>query len=77
MVSILVRDLDGATVERLKERARQHGRSLQGEAKAILERSARTMTMAEARAAAERIRQELAGREFSDSTDLIREDRNR
>jgi plasmid stability protein len=77
LVSILVRDLDGATVERLKERARQHGRSLQGEAKAILERSARTMTMAEARAAAERIRQKLAGREFSDSTDLIREDRDR
>jgi hypothetical protein len=35
------------------------------------------MTMAEARAAAERIRSRLAGRTFSDSTDLIREDRDR
>ena len=78
MAQVLVRDLDEATVERLKERARRHGRSLQREAKAILEEAANAPTMAEARAAAaERVRRRFAGRVFSDSAELIREDRER
>lgn len=40
MPHLLVRDLDAGTVERLKLRARQHGRSLQGEVKAILQAAA-------------------------------------
>jgi plasmid stability protein len=77
MAQVLVRDLDETTVERLKERARRHGRSLQREAKAILEEAAHAPTMEEARAAAERVRQRFAGRTFSDSAELIREDRER
>ena len=77
MPQVLVRDLDTAVVERLKERARHNGRSLQKELKAILEQTAREATMAEARAAAERISRRFAGRTFSDSADLIREDRER
>ena len=40
MAQILVRDLDEALVARLKERAQQNHRSLQGEVKAILETAA-------------------------------------
>ncbi len=53
MPQVLVRDLDAAVVERLKQRARRHGRSLQKEAKAILEAAAITMTMDEARQVAD------------------------
>ncbi len=77
MAQVLVRDLDPKVVARLKERARQHGRSLQKETKAILEHAARQGTMAEAREAAERVRLRLAGRTFSDSAELVREDRAR
>ena len=77
MAQVLVRDLDADVVERLKDRASRHGRSLQKEAKAILEDAASRYTMEEAREAAERIRRRLAGRTFSDSAELIREDRER
>jgi plasmid stability protein len=77
MPQVLVRDLDEGVVARLKARARRHGRSLQKEAKAILEDAARLSPMDEARAAAEKVRARLAGRKFSDSAELIREDRDR
>lgn len=77
MAKVLVRDLDPAVVERLKARAREHDRSLQKELKAILEEAAAKPSWAEARADAERVRQMLAGRRFSDSTELVREDRER
>jgi hypothetical protein len=70
--SILVRDQK--TVERLKERARLNGRSLQREIKDIPERAAMTLTMNEARRLSERWQRRLA-RPFSDSAAAIREDR--
>jgi plasmid stability protein len=76
MPEILVRGLDRQTVERLKERARISGRSLQQEVKDILERAASTLTMEEARRLSETWHRRLAGRSFSDSTALIREDRD-
>ena len=76
MAQLLVRDIDPRTVEKLKKRAKQHNRSLQGEVKSILEQAAK-MTMEEARIAAERIRKSLKGKKFSDSAKLIREDRER
>ena len=76
MGAILVRGLDQKTVERLKERARLNGRSLQREAKALLERAAETLTMREARRVSEGWRRRLTGRSFSDSPRLIREDRD-
>ena len=76
MPEILVRGLDQKTVKRLKERARISGRSLQQEVKDILERAATILTMDEARRLSERWHRRLAGRSFSDSTELIREDRN-
>ncbi len=76
MAQLLVRDVSPGTVERLKRRARENGRSLQSELKQILE-NATQYSFTEARAAADRIRKSLAGRNFTDSADLIREDRER
>ncbi len=73
---LLMRDLRNETVERLKARAKRHGRSLQGEVKAILEAAA-GYSMAEAEATSAGWHARLAGRAFSDSADLIREDRDR
>jgi antitoxin FitA len=77
MAQILIRDLDPRHVERLKQRARQHGRSLQGEAKAILETAAATLSKEEAWAVAAEWRRRLAGAMTTDSADLLREDRER
>ncbi len=79
MAQILVRDLDQETVERLKKRARDDGRSLQSEVKHILSQAAEapTVDMEAARALVENIRKKFKGRRFPDSVELIREDRNR
>jgi plasmid stability protein len=76
MSQILVRNLDEAVVERLKSRARAHGRSLQAEVKDILEQSAKN-DIAEARKLVDRVRRSFEGRKFNDSSELVREDRNR
>lgn len=76
MTDVLVRDLSPDVVERLKTRAKRHGRSLQGEVKAILE-SAAPLSMDEARQVAERWQQRLSGKIHGDSSELLREDRER
>lgn len=76
MAHVLVRDLEPALVERLKGRAQRHGRSLQGEVKAILEAAA-PFSPAEALQAAEQWRKRLTGRMTSESGDLLRADRDR
>jgi plasmid stability protein len=76
MGSIFVRGLDQKTIERLKERARLNGRTLQHEVKALLERAAETLTMREARRLSERWRHRLGRRSFTDSTRSIRKDRD-
>jgi plasmid stability protein len=77
MAQILVRNLEPEVVERLKQRARIQGHSLQAEVAQILREASRKKTMAEARAEAERIRRMFTGRTLSDSTEMIREDRER
>ena len=78
MAQILVRGLDDALVARLKERAKLNRRSLQGEVKAILEQMAPMATKAEALAIVDRWQRywEDKGKTFSDSAELIREDRD-
>lgn len=76
MAHILIRDLDDETVRRLKDRARRHGRSLQGEAKLILTQAA-GISFDDAKKLARRWHEKLAGRQFPDSTQSIREDRQR
>ncbi len=76
MSNILVRDLDEHVVGRLKAIAKNHGRSLQGEVKAILTETVAFLAT-EAFSVASQWRKDLKGRKFSDSSSFIREDRNR
>jgi plasmid stability protein len=75
MGQILVRDLNDEVIERLKDRARNDGRSLQSEVKLILEQAAQADVKA-ARKLANDIRKRFKGRRLTDSADLIREDRD-
>ncbi len=79
MAQILVRNLDDDVVERLKARAKANSRSLQAEVKMILQHASQQVSPAEAWAAIEQFREEMkgAGRTFSDSAELIREERDR
>lgn len=76
MAEILVRGLEPEVVQRLKKRAKAHGRSLQAEAKGILEQAA-TLDMDSARALVERIRRKMGRKRMPDSTLDIRRDRRR
>ena len=79
MSQILVRNVKPQVLRRLKRRAAKGGRSLQSEVAAILERATEEPMMDRAAAVrlAKRIRDSFGGRKFSDSTELIREDRDR
>ena len=76
MSNILVRDLDNHVIGRLKAIAKNHGRSLQGEVKAILTEAVSFLSN-EAVSVASSWRKNLKDRKFSDSSKIIREDRNR
>jgi len=79
MAEILVRNLDEKTVKHLKKRAKKAGRSLQSEAKLILELavSKPEIDMETAREVSMRFQRKLKGRKFPDTVALIREDRER
>lgn len=79
MAQILVRDLDDKVVERLKLRAKKDGRSLQSEVKSILEQAAYEpkIDMMTARSISNEFHRRFKGREFPDTLELIREDRER
>jgi hypothetical protein len=76
MTQLLVRDLDDHVMARLKEQARRNRRSLQAEARAILEAAALPYTK-EALEVFRGWHEKFRGRPMSDSADLIREDRDR
>lgn len=77
MPDILVRGVDADTLKRLKLRAKRNGRSLQSEAKMLLEQAAADRS-AEIAAMFDEVRERFAGRKFSaSSVDMIREDRQR
>ena len=77
MPNLLIRNLPEETVAALKARAARQGRSLQQELRLALERLA-LERHADGAEAADRIRERLlaSGRVFTDSTELIREDRD-
>ncbi|WGV26292.1 FitA-like ribbon-helix-helix domain-containing protein [Halotia branconii] len=84
MAQILVENLDPLILQRLETLAKQHGRSLQEELKYILQQATEKQThyhsggdMEKAREALARAQVRYAGKTFSDSTELIREDRER
>lgn len=74
MAQVLVRNLDDGVVTALKRRAERHGRSLEQELRDILSRAARP-SREELLAETLRIRAMTPG-VLSDSTELIREDRD-
>ena len=76
MARVLIRDLDDAVVEKLKERASRNGRSLQAELQIIVERAA-SVDVIDSRALAARVRRKLSGRKHSDSAALVADDRRR
>ena len=78
MAQLLIRNLEDDTIQKLKTRARSHGRSLQKEVKLIIEEAAQ-QDFVEAWNAIDRFRSRLerSGKVFSDSAELVREDRDR
>ncbi len=76
MAQVLIRDLENEVVDKLKERAKSRGRSLESELRLILEQAAQD-TRRQGLLELEGIRARLAGLNFSDSTEMLREDRNR
>ena len=77
MAQVLVRQLDDKVVDRLKKRAKEHGRSLQSEVKIILEEAVPDYEAAWKRIERFRGRLKRSGRKFSDSAALIRDERDR
>ncbi len=76
MAEILIRDLDNETIQRLEERARRNGRTLEAEAKLLLENAAGSQKITEFLDNARKWRSSVGGH-FESSADLIREDRER
>ena len=76
MPDILIRGLNAQVLKRLKARAKRNGRSLQSEAKLLLEQAAGAGGE-EIAAMLDRWKQRFADRRFSGSAKLIREDRDR
>ena len=72
----LIRDVDDAVLEKLKQMAKNHNRSLQSELYLIIVEAANLSSTDAAKAAA-KIRKKLANRQHSDSTQLLPEDRRR
>ncbi len=68
-MDVLIRGLDSGTLQRLKQRASGHGRSLQAELKAILEAQV-SVDKAKARSLAARIRKRIGMRTQTDSGQL-------
>lgn len=77
MANITIRNLDDDVVEELKARARAHRRSLEAELRQILSDAVRRPSRDELRALARSIAGLTPAVPQTDSTALIREDRNR
>jgi len=77
VAQLQVRDLDDQVMAQLKERARRNQRSLQAEARAILEAAAPRYIRKEAVEVFRAWRGRFRGRPMSNRADLIREDRDR
>jgi plasmid stability protein len=72
----LIRNIAPETVESLRRPAQSNGRSLQTEIRVILNKAALETHRTES-SAVERVRALIKGHTFSDSAELIREDRER
>jgi plasmid stability protein len=77
MATALVRDLDDDVYERLKARAAGNNRSLEAELREILISASKQLSMAEIRAASERLRKRMEGHPQSDSGEILSQERLR
>jgi plasmid stability protein len=78
MTDILIRNVDDETARALKKRAKKHGRSLQAELKLLLAESVdREDRWEEFRRVQEFVSEGTRQRPQTDSTLLVREDRDR
>jgi plasmid stability protein len=77
MAQVLVRGIEPDVMENLKTLAKKRGRSLEAELRLILRDAATAERVSDPLAEARRIRAMFEGRTFSDSTELVREDRER
>lgn len=79
MANLNIRRLDGETMRRLRVRAAHQGRSMEEEARQLLRAAVGTSAVGDGYWAdlRERAKARGAGRPQSDSTSLIREDRDR
>lgn len=78
MPDVLIRNIPEEAVERLKQKAARQNRSLQQELYGIITRAAYDDVEALVdRIRERRVRYEAAGKKFTDSTGLIRQDRSR
>jgi plasmid stability protein len=75
MANLLVRDLDDEVLKHLKAAAKAHGRSLQAEIHEVL-RGASARSLAETRRLSTQWLKRLGGSTHTDSTKLIRADRD-
>lgn len=78
MAHLVLHDVDPKVIEELLRRADPRGRTIEDEAKAVLE-EALGLSSARSLQAARRIRAELAGPGglFADSAEVLREERDR
>ena len=76
MAQVVIRNIDDEAMRRLKSRAARKGVSLERELRTILTEAVRADRTGFAERAAA-FRRKLAGRRHSDSTTLIRKDRDR
>lgn len=83
MNQLIIENLDPKLTEKLLRLARQHDRTVEAEVKAILEAATEAEAVKQQAIAAqswekiEGARAKYAGRTFSDSVELLREDRTR
>ena len=78
MADLVIADVDAAVLVQLAKLANRHGRTASAEAKVILSEALQTAQV-DPWVGVDAIRERLAatGRTFSESADLLREDRNR
>ena len=77
MADLLIRNVDPKVIENLKEMAAENERTLEGEIRMLLKPYAYMMTGKEFLKRTEEFQRQFKGRVFSDSAELIREDRDR
>jgi len=77
MADVTIHDVDAEALKRLEEKARAAGHSLEDEMRATLEGSVPVRTIEHTRQLARIWQERFRGQFFSDSTDDIREDRER